>query len=811
MTNKEYITTKLREDTNQIVAVKTLRLFVGGATHPALENPRQTVLQEKPFPKPSELRANYRPVEFAPQPPDPMGAICYVAINAGATDAAGAAPEAQILASYDDNIYCEETGDPINDRTIVEMVYDVKAPAGWRWKPLRVRWDKTEKFSRGEISGTLNSDGNANDVWQSIHDPITEKMICTGATTDDTPVEAGSTQASAVAYYQRRAPQRDLAKISTMVDFHNNYVKQLLLTRALMTKGLALLDMSCGQAGDLHRWVEKEPSWVLGCDIAEAGLADPKNGAYSRYLNKMIRSRGSIPPMMFVQADSALNYTDGSAGMSPMDRSMLRVLWGEEDTAAPPAAQRLAGRGALGFDSAACMFSLHYFFKDRATLDGCMANIARTVKVGGLFVGCCFDGDSVAALLKDHDVGGAERGVDAGTELWSIMKQYDDKTGIVPPTDEGLGRSIDVNFISIGEIYREYLVSFPFLVEQMKAIGFEPLNDAELEEFGLVNSSNMFSESHAMAASLGKAYPMIPVIQKFSFLNRWFIFKRRRTTGLAVMPVMKRRTLPAAAATEMEEEVEKPATVVEEVVAEEAAAAPLLEEDSPANSAESIAEEVTEEGGELTIAEGPIYLFGPRSAKAKREELKALGIKDAHWRRYITTVTPFPFKDRMDPRITYPNFEAAIASAKIQVASKKPELGPQLFSVEGNLHQAIVAEEEALGAAINTDQKNELAEKEVKAIFAAMKPKALKTVGIKKIVDEAWEEQREEIIVDYVRQRFESDVKFQEILTALSAQNARIVYSYTASGDLAGSVDSEEISGDNLYGRALMRAVGLTY
>ncbi len=610
--------------------------------------------------------------------------------------------------------------------------------------------------------------------------------------------------ASAVAYYQRRAPQRDLAKISTLVDFHNNYIKQMLLTRALLNKGMSLLDMSCGQAGDLHRWVEKEPSWVLGCDIAEAGLADPKNGAYSRYLNKMIRARGSISPMIFVQADSSLNYTDGSAGMTPADRAMLRVLWGEEDSAAPPAAQRLAGRGALGFDSAACMFSIHYFFKDRATLDGFMANIARTVKVNGLFVGCCFDGDAIAALLKDHDVGGSERGVDAATELWTITKQYDDKTGIVPPTDEGLGRAIDVNFISIGEVYREYLVSFPYLVERMKEIGFEPLNEEELGELGLVHSSNMFGESHAMAATLGKAFPMLPVVQKFSFLNRWFIFKRRRTTGLAVMPVMKKRGAKAAAAAEEEAAAAAAKPMVEEVREEES---PVLENESPASSEE--AETAESADAELAVADGPIYLFSHKSARAKRDEVKALGIKDKYWRRYISTVTPFEFKDRADPSIVYPNFEAAIASAKIQVASKKPELGPQLFRVEGNLHQAIVTEEAGLGD--NENAKVELAEKEVKAIFAAMKPKALKEVGIKKIVAEAWESQREEIIVDYVRQRFEGDVKFQQILSALAGQKARLVYSYMASGDLAGSVADEEISGDNLYGRALMRAVGLTY
>jgi hypothetical protein len=314
----------------------------------------------------------------------------------------------------------------------------------------------------------------------------------------------------------------------------------------------------------------------------------------------------------------------------------------------------------------------------------------------------------------------------------------------------------------------------------------------------------MFGDSHAMAATLGKAYPMIPVVQKFSFLNRWFIFRRRRTTGLAVMPVMRRKT--AATATAAPEAVVA-APIVEEV--REEAPSPVIESVEE-NEGDEV--EVVEDAGELAVADGPIYLFSHRTAKAKSAELKALGIKDKYWRRYISTVTPFGFKDRLDPSVVYPNLEAAMASAKLQVASKKPELGAQLFGITGNLHQAIVTEETALGAAINDDQRAELAEKEVKAIFAAMKPKALKEVGIKKLVAEAWEAQREAILVDYVRQRFEGDVKFREILAALGAQRARLVYSYAAAGDLAGGVEGEEtITGDNLYGRALMRTVGLTY
>ncbi len=802
-TRTEWIEPRWREDSQQMVRCKTLRLFVGSSTHPVFEKARDTVLNEKPLPSFAELDAEYRPVEFSPQPPDPMGAICYVAINGGATDAAGAAPEASALASLDDNIYCEETKDPITDNTVVEMVYDPKKPAGWRWKPMRVRWDKTEMFRRREVLGSLNAETTANDVWVSIHNPVTEKMICTGAVTDDTPVVGQA--AGTVTYYQRKANQRDLLKVSNMLDFHNQYIKKMLISRALKKKGSAFLDMSVGQAGDIHRWVDMNVGWVLGCDIAESGLTDSKNGAYRRYIDKIIkkRTRDPIPPMVFIQADSSQRYADGSAGQTPEDRIMLRALWGESEPTAPPAIKRLAGKAALGFDAASLMFSLHYFFKDRGTLDGMLRNLAETVKVGGMFVGCCFDGDAVASFLSDIGVGETKRGNEGGTDIWTITKQYDDDSTIVPPTDAGLGRAISVSFISIGEAYTEYLVSFPYLHERMKEIGFELLNDEELGEMGLYHSTSMFADMHAIAAKVGLNYMMSPVVQTFSFLNRMFLFRRRRAVGMAA-PAPTRAVAAAAAAA-----AEEAASNAE--VAEENNAASETAE-TGVNEAEENeeAEEAEENNGEnLTVADGPIYTFNNRGTKAKREELKALGIKDKFWRRYISTNTPFAFKDIKNPAIVYPSFEAAIAAAKYQRATNKPDLGAQLFSVTGNIHQAAEAAERAKGDTINDDDRAEIADNEATAIKEATKPAAIRKTGAK-FNAEAWADAREEVIVEYVRQRFEGDEHFAEILAALAAQNARLVFSGAAS-ELTGSVKDEEISGDNLYGRALMRVVGLTY
>jgi hypothetical protein len=63
-----------------------------------------------------------------------------------------------------------------------------------------------------------------------------------------------------------------------------------------------------------------------------------------------------------------------------------------------------------------------------------------------------------------------------------------------------------------------------------------------------------------------------------------------------------------------------------------------------------------------------------------------LGPELADWPRYLSFVTrilPDGLGDLADPSIKYPSMEAAIASAKYQKASKRPELGAQLFRVEG--------------------------------------------------------------------------------------------------------------------------------
>lgn len=118
------------------------------------------------------------------------------------------------------------------------MRYDINPaiPSGWNWIPMRIRYDKTERFQSGTVERTLNSVETANSVWKSIHDPITKHMITTG---DDNPskeeqeafVVAQQQKAVEVKrYYQKKSTIKNISLVKNMTMFHNLIVKGNILT-----------------------------------------------------------------------------------------------------------------------------------------------------------------------------------------------------------------------------------------------------------------------------------------------------------------------------------------------------------------------------------------------------------------------------------------------------------------------------------------------------------------------------------------------------------------------------------------------------
>jgi hypothetical protein len=789
ITDVDAISTKYREDTGKTVRYKTLRLFVGGKRDAAFSDPRRTVLSGEPLPVSLE-EGEYREIEFRPTAPrDPMAAICYVPISEGAEDPAGATPAANMLDIESDIIRTVESRDIIQSDMIVEMSYHPERAPGFRWVPIRVRHDKTERWATGQKGGTMNADWVANSIWSSIHNPVTSDMIRTGQIVE---CVAPAALAAPSTYYTHRAPRRDLMKVQCLRNFHNDFIKREILLRKTLQAGASICDLAMGRGGDLHKWVAQDPSYVLGCDFAANNINNPEDGAYRRLLDKMIDmgGRDRVPPMIFVQADMARRLKNGEAGITAEDQGILRTEFNE-------------GRAASGFDVVSCMFALHYMFRDENTLAGFLTNLADTVKVGGYFIGCGPDGDAMARLLHQEQT---VIGRDGKTDVWSMTKRYGSAIGSsVPPSNMGLGLAVDVDFISIGETHTEYLVSWAYLQKRLAEAGLELLTATELTELGLPASSQMFGETWEVAAAAGKRYEMTEAVRRFSFLNRWYIFRRRSDLRPAP-PVMNPIVYTPGELTQVVSE--RAPIIPRETIEVAGQTIPLP------RITEVATESVTETGvptmdiielPETTAAQAPPFLVNAATVDPDPR----LGEDYSDWPRYMSlgTLVDTYISDMNDPAIKYPSVEAAIASAKYQLATKKPELGPKIFSVNEVVHQKFQREREKL---VETGAPPEALRKSVddqvaqtRILSSKNKMNAYKAEWN----PDAWDAQKEMVYRNYLTERYLVDDRFQTMVNAIRARGGEILFVNGTEYNQLGvgvRVDGSIVGGDNLIGKIMM-------
>lgn len=457
-----------------------------------------------------------------------------------------------------------ESGEPFGDRTVVEFRYDPDREVGWRWVPIKVRHDKTLAREFG------NAFHVANDNWFSIHNPLTESMLRTGANIfSESVVEIDS--------YYNRAPVvrdgdrlRDTSSMQPLRDFHNLFVKRALIS-AVCRPGSTLIDLAVGKAGDLHKWAHAELSFVLGIDIAEDNIRNRQDGAYARYLNlRKTNLMKSLPYMVFIRADSgkpirssetdAYQGEHGGSRHSSVNSASASLYKAIADTvfgAVERADSTVVGRavaphyavGKDGFDVCSVQFALHYFWKDVATLHAFLRNVSETTKVGGHFIGTCYDGKRVYKMLLTERIDDPVAVYDDTYRcVWSITRQYAydkrDKMGGAGgylDDESSIGYAIDVYQDSINKTHREYLVNMTYLTRLMENYGFVLAPKAEAEQlYQLPNSMGSFQDLFRLMKSEGEIssengdkYGLAPKMNdsyhsRISFLNNYFIFKKDR-------------------------------------------------------------------------------------------------------------------------------------------------------------------------------------------------------------------------------------------------------------------------------------------
>ena len=515
---KDLIKTKIIEkpDGNEYIKYKTLNLYCGYNYDIDSVNPCKL-----------NKKGNYRPVKFKPSNPRNDDAYkCYLRVN-------------------DNDDVVDDKGYIIQSNTIVEFVYlnfkenenNYNKDQEFRWKPLRTRYDKTLEYKNGlkerkelldlilesrnnnklsksnldklkriknidninnesdinlsETNIKINYGNNykvANNIWNNIHDTITEEMISTG---DNIPSKEDEEK-----YYNRDLNvEREKSITYNMQKFHNIEVKLNTLLLPLSSelksknKDVKLLDLACGKAGDLYKWNKSQIDTVVGIDINHNNIYHHIDGACKRY-NDYTQKYNKYTKCHFMVGDSGKDIKKNQA----INEQESIYLF-----------QSIKDIMNSKFDIISVQFAIHYFFEKDTILNTFIDNVDNYLKKGGYFIGTCLDGRTIFDSLKDKEY---IEGVNEKGTLWKIQKKYDSKT-----FTNKFNQAINVYLYSINNTIEEYLVDFDFLTKKLKERNIELVND---------KSSNLFSEVY------DEKYKLEDKEKELSFMYRYFIFKKMK-------------------------------------------------------------------------------------------------------------------------------------------------------------------------------------------------------------------------------------------------------------------------------------------
>ena len=505
----------------QLDEYKTLTLCVGfDPKKHGYINPCQDVLEDRlPEFRDVDNENDYKPAEFVPtNPSEPGAGICNVMLRKDDTGVS--------------QMFTEE-GEVFEDGNIVEFRYDVDKSKQWKWIPLRFRADKTAKYKQG-LTEFGNAYHVANSNWHSIHNPITKEMITTG---NNIPDELEDDDV----YYNRVNSSSD--KTRALRDFHNLFVKKLLIT-SVSRRGDIMIDYACGKAGDFSKWIAANLSFVFGIDISKDNLENRTDGACARFLNYR-KDFKSVPYALFVNGNSSANIKSGAAMLNDKAIQITKAVFGEGakegmESRLGKAVVRQYGKGEEGFNVSSCQFALHYFFETQNTFQNFIRNVSECTKVGGYFIGACYDGKLIYNLLKSKKEGESIQLYDDDKKIWEIRKEYN--VDYFEDDASSIGYQISVYQESINKMFPEFLVNFDYLERVMENYGFNLITRDEAKSIGLPEGSGLFGElfntmidetkrKRYSKNPYGTALNMNANEKKISFLNRYFVYKKVRNVN----------------------------------------------------------------------------------------------------------------------------------------------------------------------------------------------------------------------------------------------------------------------------------------
>lgn len=515
---------QMKGNTHYISSIKTqntepyqmVHLHVGHDPKQGMLHPQDLLFQGK---IPSSTDNRYTKTLFIPS--DPYDATAY-----------------QAYLPLEDNqgsmMPFTENKEVIEDDSIVEFKYVFTDDKRFRWIPLRVRYDKTADYRK-----TKRNFGNsyqvANSNWYSLYHPITKEMLC------DSSQLPSFKDLDQTVYYNRSGSKSYTIQLR---NFHNLFVKSTLY-ESVMTRGCKLIDYAVGKGGDISKWMNNNPSFVLGIDISKDNIHNIKDGVCVRYLETKERRR-NLFDALFIAGDSSKKIMGEEFAIQEdkEDEQKSRFVFQqimalkEKSTLYGSYIAKNYGVARNLFDVGSIQFALHYMFKNVDTFHTFMKNCADTIKVGGYFIGTCYDGSKIFNALKDMNEGEKielYKSEDCKEQknmkkIWSITKKYDSKE--FNADESSLGLAVGVYQETINKDFDEYLVNFPYFIEKMKQYGFEVVE--KMPGMDIPGIGN-FSILYDAMIKRGGTFLMCDKEKEISFMNKYFIFKKNRKVDSALV------------------------------------------------------------------------------------------------------------------------------------------------------------------------------------------------------------------------------------------------------------------------------------
>lgn len=513
---KDEITYIVSTKDQSCIPYKCLYLYVGyDEQKHGIFNSQKKIMDNFNLPsiKEGDTSNSYKPALFSPtEPTDSQAYLCYLPL-------------------IDDSKIMTKENEVIETEMVIEFAYNFNDDKRLRWEPLRVRYDKTAQY-RNFHKSFGNDFTVANSNWVSINNPITKEMI----TDKDLKVSIEDVEIKNV-YYNKN---KGVVHTKNLRTFHNMNVKKLLLDSVMSSfKDCLLIDYAVGKGGDLYKWIHNKPKFVFGIDISKDNIHNNSDGVCTRYL-KLKRDTKNVFDAMFIRGDSSKLIMNGDFVKIDEDEEDEKISMGvteqifglkEKTNHFGNYVGSLHSISRKLFDVGSIQFALHYMFKDETSIHNFMKNLSDTIKVGGTFIGTCYDGSKIFNMLSKLDQSESVEiyNKEKTDKIWSITKKYFQES--FPDNEDSLGLTISVYQDSINQEIEEYLVNFNYFSKCMLLYGFEEERYLPgTKDLPGCGEFKLIYDRYGGDVKFGKD-ALTENEKKISFLNKYFVYRKARSVN----------------------------------------------------------------------------------------------------------------------------------------------------------------------------------------------------------------------------------------------------------------------------------------